>query len=51
MGTEAVATPRAPPLVGAGAVVGLTWATALRGWMIQMAGGQARSSTGTAPSR
>ena len=40
MSTEAVATPRALPLVGAGAVVGLTWATALRGWMIQMAGGQ-----------
>jgi hypothetical protein len=26
--------------VGAGAVVGLTWATALPGWMLQMAGGQ-----------
>jgi hypothetical protein len=38
MSTEAVATPRALPLVGAGAVVGLTWATALRGWMIQVAG-------------
>src|SRR4029450_13460831 len=29
---------RAPPLVVAGAVTGLTWAAALRGWMGQMAG-------------
>ena len=29
---------RAWPLVVAGAVTGLTWAAALRGWMIQMAG-------------
>ena len=37
MSTEAVATPRALPLVSR-AVVGLTWATALAGWMVQMAG-------------
>lgn len=30
--------PPALPLVVAGAVVGLTWAAALRGWMVQMAG-------------
>lgn len=29
---------RAGPLVVTGAVVGLTWAAALRGWMVQMAG-------------
>ena len=40
MSAAAVASPSARPLVVAGAVVGLTWAAALRGWMIQMAGGQ-----------
>jgi hypothetical protein len=38
MSTEAIATPRAVPSVVAGAVVGMTWATALRGWTVQMAG-------------
>jgi hypothetical protein len=36
--TANVATGSARPLVVGGAVVGLTWAAGLRGWMIQMAG-------------
>jgi hypothetical protein len=39
MAHSAAAGRRAWPLVAAGAVVGLTWAAALRGWMIHMAGG------------
>jgi len=35
-----MANPTARPLVVTGALVGLTWAAALRGWMIQMAGDQ-----------
>jgi hypothetical protein len=38
MSVAAVTPPPARNLVVAGAVVGLTWAAALRGWMIQMAG-------------
>jgi hypothetical protein len=38
MSVAAVATPSARSLVAAGAVVGLTWAAALRSWMVQMAG-------------
>jgi hypothetical protein len=40
MSATVVATPRARPLVVAGALVGLTWTAALRGWMIQMSGDQ-----------
>jgi hypothetical protein len=42
MSIAALATPVARPLVAAGAVVGLTWASALRGWMVQMAGRRVR---------
>lgn len=38
MNPASVRRQRAWPLVVAGAVTGLTWAAALRGWMIQMAG-------------
>jgi len=38
MSTAAVATRPARPLVVAGAVIGVTWAAGLRGWMVQMAG-------------
>ncbi len=40
MSAAALVGAPAPPLVVAGAVVGLTWAAALRGWMVQMAGDQ-----------
>jgi hypothetical protein len=40
MSAAAVANPSARPLVVSGAVVGLTCAAALRGWMVQMAGAE-----------
>ena len=42
MSTATVAQDSARPLVLAGAVVGLTWAAGLRGWMIQMAGDESQ---------
>lgn len=42
MSTATVANQPARPLVLAGAVIGLTWATGLRGWMVQMAGDESQ---------
>ena len=40
MSDDAAAAPPAWPLVLTGAVIGLAWAAALRGWMVQMAGNE-----------
>ncbi len=42
MSTARVASQPARPLVVAGAVVGVTWAAGLRGWMVQMAGDESQ---------